>query len=110
MASGGKRPGAGRPTLENPKDKKIQISVTIHPNTKIKINALKEHGIKIGEDMDFFGFDCVEVCSMLRPPLPVVQQPESEIGITAAQYLIDRLGGYTGEARLTRLGCKIIPE
>lgn len=52
MASGGKRPGAGRPTLENPKDKKIQISVTIHPNTKIKINALKEHGIKIGKVVD----------------------------------------------------------
>jgi hypothetical protein len=52
MASGGKRPGAGRPTLENPKDKKIQISVTIHLNTKIKINALKEHGIKIGKIVD----------------------------------------------------------
>lgn len=52
MASGGKRPGAGRPTLENPKDKKIQISVTIHPNTKIKINALKGHGIKIGKIVD----------------------------------------------------------
>lgn len=52
MASGGKRPGAGRPTLENPKDKKIQISVTIHPNTKIKIAALKEHGIKIGKIVD----------------------------------------------------------
>jgi hypothetical protein len=52
MASGGKRPGAGRPTLENPKDKKIQISVTIHPNTKIKISALKEHGIKVGKIVD----------------------------------------------------------
>lgn len=49
---GGKRQGAGRPTLENPKDKKIQISVTIHPNTKIKIDALKEHGIKIGKIVD----------------------------------------------------------
>lgn len=52
MARGGKREGAGRPFLENPKDKKIQISVTIHPNTKIKINALKEHGIKIGKIVD----------------------------------------------------------
>jgi hypothetical protein len=52
MASGGKRPGAGRPTVDDPRDKKIQISVTIHPNTKIKINALKEHGIKIGKIVD----------------------------------------------------------
>ena len=52
MASGGKRPGAGRPFLDNPRDKKVQVSVTIHPNTKIKINALKEHGIKIGKIVD----------------------------------------------------------
>lgn len=52
MASGGKRPGAGRPTLENPQDKKVQITVTIQPNTKIMINALKEHGIKIGKIVD----------------------------------------------------------
>lgn len=52
MASGGKRPGAGRPFLDDPRDKKVQISVTIHPNTKIKINALKEHGIKIGKIVD----------------------------------------------------------
>lgn len=49
MASGGKRPGAGRPTLEDPRDKKVQVSVTIHPNTKTKINALKKDGIKIGK-------------------------------------------------------------
>lgn len=74
------------------------------------VTAARERGVKIGEDMDFFGFDCVEVCSMLRPPLPVVHQPEAQLGITAAQYLIDRLGGYTGEARLARLNCELIPE
>lgn len=52
MARGGKREGAGRPLLDDPRDKKVQISVTIHPNTKIKINALKEHGIKIGKIVD----------------------------------------------------------
>ena len=71
------------------------------------ITAARERGIQIGEDMDFFGFDCVEVCTMLRPPLPVVHQPENEIGTTAAQYLIDRLNGYSGEPRLTRLRCSI---
>ena len=74
------------------------------------VTAAREQGVKIGEDMDFFGFDCVEVCSMLRPPLPVVHQPEHEIGTLAAQYLISRLDGFSGEARLTRLDCKIIPE
>lgn len=74
------------------------------------ITAARERGIKIGEDMDVIGFDCVEICTMMQPPLPVVHQPEAEIGITAAQYLIDRLGGYTGEPRITRLPCSIEPE
>ena len=52
MARGGKREGAGRPFLDDPRDKKVQVSVTIHPNTKIKISALKEHGIKIGKIVD----------------------------------------------------------
>ena len=52
MASGGKRPGAGRPTLENPKDKRVQITVTIDPNTQVKICALKGYGIKIGKIVD----------------------------------------------------------
>lgn len=52
MASGGKRPGAGRPTLADPRDKKVQITVTIQPNTKVKINTLKKHGIKIGKLVD----------------------------------------------------------
>ena len=60
--------------------------------------------------MDIFGFDCVEVCTMMQPPLPVVHQPEVEIGRTAAQYLIDRLNGYTGEPRLTRLICNVVGD
>ena len=45
---------------------------------------------------------------MMRPPIPVVQQPEQEIGRLAATYLIDRFSGYTGDARVTRLKCRIV--
>ena len=74
------------------------------------ITAARERGVKIGQELDVFGFDCVEVCTMMQPPLPVVHQPEADIGRTAAQYLIDRLGGFTGEPRVTRLPCKVVPE
>lgn len=52
MASGGKRPGAGRPTLENPKDKKVQICVTIEPQTLINIHELRKDDIKVGKILD----------------------------------------------------------
>ena len=52
MASGGKREGAGRKSLDDPRDKRVQITVTIDPNTKVKINTLKKDGIKIGKLVD----------------------------------------------------------
>lgn len=72
------------------------------------VTAVRERGLRIPEDIDIVGFDCVEVCTMMKPPLPVVHQPEVLIGQTAAQYLIQRLEGYDGEARLTRLKCELV--
>ncbi len=71
--------------------------------------AVRDQGLRIPEDIDIFGFDCVDVCSMMKPPLPVVYQPEAEIGSTAAGLLIDRLSGYRGEPRHRRLSCQIEP-
>ena len=72
------------------------------------VTAARERGLVIPEDVDVFGFDCVDVCTMMKPPLPVVQQPEYLMGQTAAKYLIQRLEGYTGESRLTRLKCSLV--
>ncbi len=72
------------------------------------VTAVREKGLRIPEDIDIVGFDCVEVCTMMKPPLPVVHQPEQLIGQTAAQYLIQRLEGYDAEPRLTRLKCELV--
>lgn len=69
------------------------------------ITAARERGLRIPEDVDVFGFDCVEICTMMKPPLPVVYQPEQEIGQVAAEYLIQRLNGFEGDPRITRLNC-----
>ena len=71
------------------------------------ITAAREQGMRIPEDVDVFGFDSVEICSMMHPPLPVVQQPDQLIGKTAAQFLLDRLDGYRGDPRIARLKCQI---
>ncbi len=74
------------------------------------ITAAREQGISIPDQLDIFGFDCVDICSMLNPPLPVVHQPEAAIGQTAAAYLIERMRGFAGPARTTRLQCQIIQK
>ncbi len=74
------------------------------------ITAARERGIQIPKQIDVFGFDCVDICTMLKPPIPVVCQPEQLIGQTAAAYLIERMQGCTVEPRTIRLGCKSTSE
>lgn len=74
------------------------------------ITAARERGIQIPEQIDVFGFDCVDICTMLRPPIPVVFQPEQQIGQTAAAYLIERMQGYSEPPRTTRLECSAVAE
>ena len=88
-------------------DKPTAVFTTNHNITMGFLTAAREQGLRIPEDVDIFGFDCVEICSMLRPPIPVIHQPETEIGALAANYLIQRLDGYTGEPRMTKLKCKL---
>ena len=72
------------------------------------VTAIRDMGLHIPEDVDVFGFDCKDVCTMMKSPIPVVYQPEQKIGQTAANYLIERLQGYNGQPRTTRLECSIM--
>ena len=91
-------------------DPPTAIITTNHDITIGLVTAARERGTRIPEELDVFGFDCAEICAMMRPPLPVIHQPEQQIGQTAAQYLLERLGGYCGESRVTRLRCRLSPE
>lgn len=48
MASGGKRQGAGRKPI-NPKDKKVQVSISVSPDTKDTIRELREKGYDVNK-------------------------------------------------------------
>jgi len=82
---------------------------TNHDITLGVITAARERGLRIPEDVDVFGYDSVNICEVMTPQLPVVHQPEQEIGRIAAAYLIERLDGYEGPFRRTRLPCEIVP-
>jgi len=73
------------------------------------VTAARERRIDIPGGVAIFGYDSVDVCSMMSPPLPVVRQPEHEIGRTAADWLIRRLEGDTSPPRTVRLKCQVGP-
>ena len=47
---------------------------------------------------------------MMTPPLPVIHQPEQLIGQTAAAYLLERVNGCAGDARVIRLKCELVAK
>jgi hypothetical protein len=53
MSRGGKRPGAGRPVVaEN--EKRVQMSVSVAPTTKIRVAAMREDGVQVNAYIEDF--------------------------------------------------------
>lgn len=89
-------------------DRPTAIVSTNYDITVGLITAARELGVQIPAEVAIVGFDCVEVCAMMNPPLPVIHQPEQLIGQTAANYLLERMNGYDGPGRTTRLKCRLV--
>ncbi len=89
-------------------DRPTAVVTTNYDITLGAFTALRDLGARIPDDIDLIGFDCVDVCKMMKPPLPVIWQPEAELGQLAGEYLIQRIQGYTGEARSARLPCQLL--
>jgi LacI family transcriptional regulator len=54
--------------------------------------ALKESGLEIPRDVAVIGFDDREIAQFMRPPLTTLVLPHYEMGVTAAEILIDGMG------------------
>ena len=65
------------------------------------MGSLREHRLRVGEDVAVVGFNDVPIAKELPVPLSTVRSPLREMGALAVTSLIDRLGGRpTGSARL----------
>lgn len=69
------------------------IFVTNYEMTIGSIIALNESGKKVGRDVEFTGFDNVEITRSFVPEMETVDQPLSEIGRVAAETMIDMVDG-----------------
>jgi DNA-binding LacI/PurR family transcriptional regulator len=52
------------------------------------LSYLRERGIKVPNDVSIIGCDDIDVASSLYPPLTTVVQPIYELGVTAAQLML----------------------
>jgi len=55
------------------------------------IQALREAGHRVPEDVSVVGFDDIQSAAFLNPPLTTVRQPLREMGVIAAETLLRRV-------------------
>jgi len=55
------------------------------------MDAVRERGKRIPEDVSIIGFDDIPQASMVHPGLTTIRQPLQNMGSVAAQMLLDRL-------------------
>ena len=55
------------------------------------MRAIKEHGLKIPEDIAVVGFDDIPIAAYFDPPLTTVRQPQQELGMRGAALLMNRV-------------------
>jgi DNA-binding LacI/PurR family transcriptional regulator len=61
--------------------------------------AFREMGLHCPEEISLMGFDNLDLAEMTNPPLSSVSQPGYQMGMAAAQILVDRVGGASGPAK-----------
>ena len=67
------------------------------------IQAIRERGLSVPEDISVIGFDDLFVTSFASPALTSVRQPTEKMASLATQLLIDRLEGKLTEVRQVTL-------
>jgi DNA-binding LacI/PurR family transcriptional regulator len=64
------------------------------------IRALREHGLRVPEDVSVMGFDDIQSAAFQNPALTTVKQPLRKMGAIAAQAVLHRIqaGDHNGRA------------
>lgn len=57
------------------------------------MRAIREHGLKVPEDISVVGFDDIESASFYTPSLTTIRQPLRQMGAVAAHTLLKRIRG-----------------
>lgn len=72
------------------------------------MDALREQGLSIPDDVALVGFDDIEAAALVTPALTTIINPAYEAGRTTATLLLDRIAGeHSQRRRVTVLPCTL---
>ncbi len=72
------------------------------------LQAIRERGWKIPDDISIVGFDDMPWANLLQPPLTAIAQPTYELGRRAAELLLTRLQERARPATQERLATRLV--
>jgi len=110
LATGGVQAKSGREAalrVLSKKDRPSALLTSSHRITEGVMHALRELGLRYGNDVEIVSFDNVPWATFLDPPLPVVAQPTQRIGREAVQMLMGMIEG-TAKPTVLRLPVQLI--
>ncbi|MCQ2453381.1 MAG: LacI family transcriptional regulator [Clostridia bacterium] len=64
------------------------------------IRAIQSRGLSVPGDIAVIGVDNIKLCTQLTPQITTVAQPREQIGSTAMQLLLNRIGGAHGQSSI----------
>jgi LacI family transcriptional regulator len=70
--------------------------------------ALQERGLRIPQDVSVVGYDDREIAQFMRPALTTVVLPHFEMGLQAAETLIDEVGLPAGRQPQIKVECTLV--
>jgi len=70
------------------------------------IKALREHHLRVPEDISIVGFDDIQAAGFQNPSLTTIRQPLRSMGATAASILLRRIRGQGSDPDMVR----VLPE
>ncbi|HEY3325429.1 MAG TPA: LacI family DNA-binding transcriptional regulator [Planctomycetota bacterium] len=57
------------------------------------LKGMQDRGVRVPDDISIIGYDDIEVCAAMEPPLTTMRQPSRKIGSTAVQMVLDMISG-----------------
>lgn len=72
------------------------------------LQAIRERGLRVPDDISLVGFDDAQSASLISPPLTTVRQPLVEMGRHAANLLLRLLDGQPAEALRVDLATRLV--
>jgi len=72
------------------------------------LQALRERGLRVPEDMAVVGFDDIPSARYFSPPLTTIHHPFRELGRTGTRLLIELVNGRPAPTERVRLGTSLV--